>query len=236
MEAKLKQDLHNEIVNGLNNNDKDLEVANGILTKCDDKIDTLNYKADDAIRRFPHKSPEAKLFTGYKEDLKKKALEARNIDKRKHKEHADQSKMRDRVFKEPGLELLMRLADDVKEGHHDCEGVKRDADVLYKSLHDLEKDMERDGRTGKRNKLEDLRIRLYEAMKDCNDVDDKCYDFHREAKDLDDSLAAALEGTKDPAANRQLNDLKKKLEVPLRKEAGEIHSDVPPRKKLLAQI
>ena len=166
--------------------------------------------------------------------LNGKAVEARNIDKRKHKEDADQEKMRERVAMKPGVELLVRLADDVYAGHKDCEGVRVDSEILYKSLQDLEKEMEKDSKSGKRNKLEDLRKLLYEAMKDNQDVDDKCFDFHREAKDLEDSLNAAIESTKDPAANRQLQDLKKKLEVPLKKEATDIHGDVPPRKKMLA--
>ena len=144
--------------------------------------------------------------------------------------------MRDRLAKKPGLELLVRLADDVKEGKVDCEGVDRDADILYKSLQDLEAKMDKDGRIGKRNKLDDLRKLLFEAQKDLKDVDDKCFDFHREAKDLDDSLDSAIESMKDPAAQRQLQDLKKKLEDPLKREAGEIHGDVPPNQKLLAQI
>ena len=112
--------------------------------------------------------------------------------------------------------------------------MNKDAEILYKSLQDLEKEMDKDGRVGKRNKLDDLRKLLFEAKKDLQDVDDKCFDFHREAKDLEDSLNSAIESTKDPAANRQLQDLKKKLDVPLKKEAGEVHGDVPPRKKILA--
>ena len=131
--------------------------------KCDKKIDDLNYRADDAIRRFHHKSPEALKFNEYKEDLKGKGAQARDIDKRKHKEYSDQQKMRDRLAKKPGLELLVRLADDVKEGKVDCEGVDRDADILYKSLQDLEAKMDKDGRIGKRNKLDDLRKLLFEA-------------------------------------------------------------------------
>ena len=236
LEEKLKKYLNNEIVTGLNENDKDLLRAKDTLGKCDTKIDRLNLIADEALRRFPPKSKESKLFDGHKNNLKGKALEARNIDKRKHKEDADQEKMRERVAMKPGVELLVRLADDVYAGKKDCEGVKVDADILYKSLQDLEKEMERDSKSGKRNKLDDLRKLLYDAMKDNKDVDDKCFDFHREAKDLEDSLDSAIESTKDPSARRQLEDLKKKLEVPLKKEAGEIHRDVPPKKKLLAQI
>ena len=74
----------------MKSNDDDLAVADVTLDKCDKKIDELNGLADEAIRRFPPKSAEAKKFNAHKEDLKRKAAQARNIDKRGHKEHSDQ--------------------------------------------------------------------------------------------------------------------------------------------------
>ena len=41
--------------------------------------------------------------------------------------------------------------------------------------------MDKDDKLGKRNKLEDLKKKLYEAKKDLKDIDDKCGDFKREA-------------------------------------------------------
>ena len=58
--------------------------------------------------------------------------------------------------------------------------------------------MDKDDKLGKRNKLEDLKKKLYEAKKDLKDIDDKCGDFKREAKDVEDALNAAIPGIKDP--------------------------------------
>ena len=48
----------------------------------------------------------------------------------------------------------------LKARKRDCEGVKVNADILFKSPQDLEKEMERDSKSRKRDKLDDLRNQL----------------------------------------------------------------------------
>ncbi len=93
-----------------------------------------------------------------------------------------------------------------------------------------------DEKKGKQNKLDDLRKRLVLARKDLFDVQEKTDDFDREEKDVEEALDAAIPGMPDPAAKKQLQDLKKKLNDPLKKEAGQIRKATPPNAKVLADI
>lgn len=96
LEDELMRHLNKEVTDGLHNNDKRLESANDLLKKCDVKIDDLNIRADEGIRRFPPKSEEGKKFDGYKKELRLRDKECRDIYARKHKEDADQTRMKDR--------------------------------------------------------------------------------------------------------------------------------------------
>ena len=49
-----------------------------------------------------------------------------------------------------------------------------------------------------------MKKKLYEAKKDLKDIDDKCGDFKREAKDVEDALNAAIPGIKDPGLRNNL--------------------------------
>ncbi len=58
LEDELMKHLNKEVGDGLNNNDKRLASAVEVLKRCDGKIDELNGRADEALRRFPPKSAE----------------------------------------------------------------------------------------------------------------------------------------------------------------------------------
>ena len=68
--------------------------------------------------------------------------------------------------------------------------------------------------------------KLHGAKKDLADVDDKCKDFKREEKDLEDAISSAIPKTKDPAAKKRLEDAQKELQL-MNKDVNVIHGDVP---------
>ena len=61
--------------------------------------------------------------------------------------------MKDRLNIDPSVESLSILAQDVAQGKVDCVGVDQDADELLKSLNELEDEINKDDKLGKRNKL-----------------------------------------------------------------------------------
>ena len=145
LEVALKASLNTEIETGLAENTKVLGRAGETLGKCDVKIDLLNKKATDLFTHVPPKSAEAKKLNGYKVDLLGKADEARNIDKRRHKEESDQKRMRLRLQDKPEIEPLMTVLADERKDAEDCKGVEKDARILYESLGPIEAGLNTDG-------------------------------------------------------------------------------------------
>lgn len=201
--------------------------AGDTLGRCDRKIEALNNLATELLTHVPPKSKEAGVLNGYKTDLVRKAEEARDIDKRRHKEQADQKRMRGRLAARPDLEPLMVILADERQDAKDCIAVERDAKILYDSLQPIEAALNKDGNANAANKLEELKRRLKGAKKDAKDLDEKCADFDREADDLAGALRTAIPNTKDPDMLKKLQNAEKELKDPLIKEARGIESDKP---------
>ncbi len=227
LEQALKDSLNGEINNGLHDNGKVLAHAADTLGKCDLKIDELNKRATWLLSHVPPKSKEAGVLNGYKDDLRKKGEEARDIDKRRHKEEADQKRMKGRLAAKPEIEPLMAILGDEIQDAKDCVGVDHDAKVLYDSLKPIDLALNKDGNQNAQNKLDELKRRLKGAKKDKKDLDEKCNDFDREADDLGRILKDAMTGTKDPEMKKKLEDATKRLNDPLKKEAGQIEKEKP---------
>ena len=145
LEVALKASLNTEIEGGLAENAKVLVRAGDTLGKCDTKIDQLNKISTDLLTHVPPKSAEANKLNGYKTDLLKKGEEARDIDKRRHKEEADQKRMKLRLADKPEIEPLMTVLADERKDAEDCKGVEKDAKILYESLRPIEAGLNTDG-------------------------------------------------------------------------------------------
>ena len=143
LEVALKASLNTEIEGGLAENAKVLVRAGDTLGKCDTKIDQLNKISTDLLTHVPPKSAEANKLNGYKTDLLKKGEEARDIDKRRHKEEADQKRMKLRLADKPEIEPLMKVLADERKDAEDCKGVEKDAKILYESLGPIEAGLNR---------------------------------------------------------------------------------------------
>ena len=205
LEGDLKTAVGDEIKKTLASNEDELAKAKDALDESDKRMGRMRSEVDDALKRVGPKSDEAKRIEDLREAIREREQMARDIEKRKHKEEADARKTRERIKSGPGLDGLLRIANqEVPENATDCRGVRGDADQLRESLKGLEGALRDERKKGAAKKAKELRDRLQRARQQQLDVGDKTRDFDREAKRLEEALDQAMAGTSDPQVKASL--------------------------------
>ena len=237
LEKELKTAVSEEIQKALATNEAELGKAKEALDESDKRMARMRAEADDALKRVSPKSGEAKKLEELREAVREREQMARDIEKRKHKEEADARKTRERVKSGPGLDGLLRIANqEVPENASDCQGVKADAEQLRESLNGLEGALKDERKKSAAKKAKELRDRLQKARQQQLDVGDKTRDFEREAKRLEEALEQAIAGTSDPQVKASLAHQKARLKEPLGAEAKALAKKVAPIDKDIAKL
>lgn len=164
LESDLKTAVGEEIKKALAANEGELTKAKEALDESDKRMARMRNEADDALKRVNPKSEEAKRIEELRDAVREREQMARDIEKRKHKEEADAKKTRDRVKSGPGLDGLLRIANqEVPENASDCQGVRGDAEQLRESLNGLDGALREARKKGAAKKAKELRDRLQRA-------------------------------------------------------------------------